>query len=99
MKFEKLPMPGDANKINYFRQDEDFRRVELDREDVLVQAAKLLEEDVEFPDSRGERADHLRAKRAIRRVLDGHGPQNQSSRELDQQIDRDAYEVLDLFKR
>jgi hypothetical protein len=92
MKFEQPP----EQKMSYTVQGEDLKNVELNRDDVLEEAALVLDNDPDFPDTRGEKADHLRAKRAIRDAIKKHGTLDDK---FEKQIDSDAYEVLDLFKK
>lgn len=96
MRFEQQkPEPA---KLMYTIDSSDFKELKLNRDDILEEAALALDNDPSFPDSRGEKADHLRAKRAIRDALKKHGARDYFSDGLEKQIDSDAYEVLDLFK-
>lgn len=73
--------------------------VKLQRDDILEAAALRLENDSQFPDARGEQANLLRAKRAIREALRTQGMNDYSVDRLESQISNDAYEVLDLLKK
>ena len=95
MKFEHPPKPQETEqKPKYIIEGR-----ELDRDDILQEAALILESNPRFPDSRNEKANHLRAKIALREALRKHGMENYFIEKLDGQISRDAYEILDLFKK
>lgn len=95
MKFEQQSQPRESQpKAKYI-----IGSMELDRDDILEKAALTLEGNPKFPDSRGEKANHLKAKQAIRDALRKAGAKDYSLEDLERQIDTDAYEVLDLFKK
>jgi len=97
MRSEQQPrFQEDEQKTTYAVDGPDRKKKEIDRDDIIQEAALILEKDPEFPDARGERADLLRAKRAIREALKSRG--NYFSHELESQIGGDAGAVLDLFK-
>ena len=97
MKFEQQPMGEVARNEYEISSRPDFKIIKIPRDDVMQEAALLLEEDPKFPDPRGETVNHVRAKMAIREVLKNHGA-DYFNEELEKQIGRDAYGVLDLFR-
>jgi len=95
MKFEQRPHPRETEQeTKYIIGD-----LKLDRDDILEEAALSLENDPKFPDPRGEKANHLRAKQAIRETLRKNGAKDDSLEDLEKQISNDAYEVLNLFSK
>ncbi|MDD5731645.1 MAG: hypothetical protein PHU42_02025 [Patescibacteria group bacterium] len=96
---ESIEMKTDEKMKNYYIvKDDKFREIKLSRDDVLQEAAMILHNDHQFPDSRGKEYDYLRAKRAIRDALKEHGAATYFGGNLEAQISSDAYIVLDLFK-
>ena len=83
----------------YCVEGNNFKLIELNRDDVLEEAALILEGDPNFPGTRSERANQLIAKRAIRTALKNQGSKDYFSDETETKIDKDAYEVLGLFKK
>ncbi|MEK7511708.1 MAG: hypothetical protein AAB575_01710 [Patescibacteria group bacterium] len=81
----------------YVVKDKDFKELKFDRDDILQEAALILEADPKFPDSRGEMVNLVRAKQAIREALKKRGARDYFDEEQGRQIGDDAHEVLSLF--
>ena len=93
MKFEQPPKPQETEqKPKYIIEGR-----ELDRDDILQEAALILESNPRFPNLNNKQADHLRARQALREVLKKHGAQNDVIEKLEEQIRTEADAILDLF--
>ena len=93
MKFEQRPTPQETTPQPQYI----INGKKISRDDILQEAALILESNPRFPNLNNKQADHLRARQALREVLKKHGAQNDVIEKLEEQIRTEADAILDLF--
>lgn len=96
MKFEQQK-PEAKQSAEYNFKGENSEIIKLNRDDILEEAALVLQNYPDFPDAR-ENVNIVRAKGVLIKVLKKHGVKDfDFDLKLEKQLQDDAYEILDLF--